>query len=61
LSYHDVSWPVVAAAFTAHAAVALPAKPQLPAVLGIDEVGGPGLLGQVEGRIAAVVVDWHPP
>ena len=35
---HQVSWPVVAEAFTAHAAVVLPAEPQPVTVLGIDEV-----------------------
>jgi len=86
---HDVSWPVAAAAFSAHAAVVLPAQPEPVQVLGIDEVrrgrpkwvwdeatqtwqttvdrwhvgfvdlsGGQGLLGQVEGRTAAVVIDW---
>ncbi|MFI7336294.1 ISL3 family transposase [Micromonospora aurantiaca (nom. illeg.)] len=35
---HGVSWPVVAAAFTAHAAAVLPAEPEPVAVLGIDEV-----------------------
>ena len=86
---HDVSWPVVAAAFTDHAAAVLPTQPQPVAVLGIDEIrrgrpkwafheatgswttlvdrwhigfvdlsGGQGLLGQVEGRTAATVIDW---
>jgi transposase len=86
---HEVSWPVVAAAFTAHAAAVLPAQPDPVEVLGIDEVrrgrprwgwdetagawsslvdrwhvgfvdlaGGQGLLGQVEGRNAQVVIDW---
>ena len=86
---HDVSWPVVAAAFTAHAAAVLPGQPGPVEVLGIDEIrrgrpkwvfdevtqawntsvdrwhvgfcdlsGGQGLLGQVEGRTAQVVIDW---
>jgi transposase len=86
---HDVSWPVVAAAFTAHAQRVLPAQPDPTEVLGIDEIrrgrprwvfdeiaatwatvadrwhvgfvdlaGGQGLLGQVEGRNAQVVMDW---
>jgi transposase len=85
---HHVSWPVVADAFTIHAASVLPAQPDPVQVLGIDEVrrgrprwvlddegrwrtavdrwhvgfvdlsGGQGLLGQVEGRNAHVVVDW---
>ena len=85
---HAVSWPVVAAAFTAHAEAVLPAQPDAVAVLGIDEIrrgrphwvadeaggwkttverwhvgfvdlsGGQGLLGQVEGRTAKVVIDW---
>jgi transposase len=85
----EVSWPVVAAAFIAHAAVVLPAEPDPVQVLGIDEVrrgrpkwvydevsqawqtsvdrwhvgmcdlsGGQGLLAQVEGRNAQVVIDW---
>ncbi|WP_341720516.1 ISL3 family transposase [Micromonospora sp. FIMYZ51] len=86
---HDLSWPVVAAAFASHAAAVLPQQPQPVEVLGIDEIrrgrpkfmldeatggwestvdrwhvgfcdlsGGQGLLGQVEGRTAQVVVDW---
>jgi transposase len=86
---HDVSWPVVAAAFILHAAAVLPAEPDPVRVLGIDEVrrgrpkwvfdevteawqtsvdrwhvgmcdlsGGQGLLAQVEGRNAQVVIDW---
>ena len=85
---HAVSWPVVAAAFAAHAVAVLPAQPDPVAVLGIDEIrrgrphwvadeaggwkatvdrwhvgfvdlsGGQGLLGQVEGRTAQVVIDW---
>jgi transposase len=35
---HGVSWPIVAAAFTAHATAVLPAEPEPVAVLGIDEV-----------------------
>ncbi|WP_449066749.1 transposase family protein, partial [Planomonospora algeriensis] len=35
---HGLSWPVVAAAFTAHALRVLPAEPEPVAVLGIDEV-----------------------
>ncbi|MDP9791685.1 transposase [Catenuloplanes nepalensis] len=34
---HGLSWPVVAAAFTAHAAAVLPAEPDPVEVLGIDE------------------------
>ena len=86
---HQVSWPVVAAAFTAHAAAVLPDQPAPVEVLGVDEVrrgrphwvldeetgawrttvdrwhvgfcdlsGGQGLLGQVEGRTTATVLDW---
>nr|WP_240670145.1 helix-turn-helix domain-containing protein [Actinoplanes solisilvae] len=33
-----MSWPIVAAAFTAHAAKVLPAEPEPVTVLGIDEV-----------------------
>jgi transposase len=86
---HDMSWPVVAAAFTDHAQAVLAGEPEPVQVLGIDEVrrgrprwvlddatgtwrttvdrwhvgfvdlsGGQGLLGQVEGRTAAAVIDW---
>jgi transposase len=86
---HDLSWPVVAAAFTDHARVVLPVQPAPVPVLGIDEIrrgrpkwvfdeatrvwqstvdrwhvgfcdlsAGQGLLGQVEGRNAQVVIDW---
>jgi transposase len=86
---HDLSWPVVAAAFTDHAERVLPAQPDPVRVLGIDEIrrgrpqwtfdeatgawqatvdrwhvgfvdlsAGQGLLGQVEGRNAQVVIDW---
>jgi transposase len=85
----EMSWPVVAAAFTAYATAVLPAEPDPVQILGIDEVrrgrptwvfdevsqawqqaadrwhvgmcdlsGGQGLLGQVEGRTAQVVIDW---
>lgn len=86
---HDLSWPVVAAAFSDHAEQVLPTQPQPVRVLGIDEIrrgrprwvfddaagawqstvdrwhvgfvdlwAGQGLLGQVEGRNAQVVIDW---
>lgn len=86
---HDLSWPVVAAAFTDHAVRVFPAQPDPVRVLGIDEIrrgrpqwtfdeatgewrtrvdrwhvgfvdlsAGQGLLGQVEGRNAQVVIDW---
>jgi transposase len=86
---YDLSWPVVAAAFTEHAEAVLPAQPAPVQVLGIDEIrrgrprwtfdgttqawqsavdrwhvgfvdlsAGQGLLGQVEGRNAQVVIDW---
>jgi transposase len=35
---HGISWPIVQAAFTAHAAAVLPAEPEPVTVLGIDEV-----------------------
>ncbi|MET7747664.1 hypothetical protein [Micromonospora sp. NPDC005367] len=35
---HGISWPVVAAASTAHARAVLPDEPEPVAVLGIDEV-----------------------
>lgn len=86
---HEVSWPVVAAAFAAHAVAVLPVEPAPVEVLGIDEIrrgrpkwvfdevtqtwqstvdrwhvgfcdlsSGQGLLGQVEGRNAEVVIGW---
>src|SRR6266545_1680010 len=86
---HDLSWPVVAAAFTDHAEQVLPTQPVPVPVFGIDEIrrgrpkwtfdevtgawqtavdrwhvgfvdlsAGQGLLGQVEGRNAQVVIDW---
>jgi transposase len=86
---HELSWPVVAAAFTSHAEQVLPVEPDPVDVLGVDEVrrgrprwewdetagawstvvdrwhvgmvdlsGGQGLLGQVEGRNAQVLIDW---
>lgn len=35
---HEVSWPVAAAAFTAHAAAVPPAQPDPVQVLGVDDV-----------------------
>jgi transposase len=59
---HDVSWPVVAAAFTAHAAVVLPAEPGPVEVLGIDETrrGRPKwVFDQVSQTWQTSVDRWH--
>jgi transposase len=59
---HDVSWPVVAAAFTGHAAKVLPAQPEPVEVLGIDEVrrGRPKWAFDEATQAWSTVVDrWH--
>jgi transposase len=59
---HDVSWPVVAAAFTAHAAVVLPAQPAPVEVLGIDEIrrGRPQwVFDEATGAWQSTVDRWH--
>ncbi|MGI5215860.1 ISL3 family transposase [Plantactinospora sp. CA-290183] len=59
---HDVSWPVVAAAFTAHAAAVLPDQPQPVEVLGIDEIrrGRPKwVLDEATGTWQTTVDRWH--
>jgi hypothetical protein len=59
---HDVSWPVVAAAFTDHAERVLPAQPQPVAVLGIDEVrrGRPRWVFDTAAGTWQTAVDrWH--
>jgi transposase len=59
---HGLSWPVVSAAFTAHAAVVLPGKPDPVAVLGIDEIrrGRPQWTWNDEQQCWEVTVDrWH--
>ena len=59
---HGVSWPVVSAAFAAHAAGVLPAEPGPVAVLGIDEIrrGRPQWTWSEELQCWEVTVDrWH--
>lgn len=59
---HDVSWPVVSAAFTAHAAQVLPAQPEPAEVLGIDEIrrGRPKWEFDEAAQSWQTVVDrWH--
>ncbi|GAB3802850.1 ISL3 family transposase [Micromonospora zhanjiangensis] len=59
---HDVSWPVVAAAFAAHAAAVLPVQPQPVEVLGIDEIrrGRPKFVFDEESGAWQSTVDrWH--
>jgi transposase len=59
---HDVSWPVVAAAFTDHARAVLPAQPQPVQVLGIDEIrrGRPRwVLDEDSGVWRSAVDRWH--
>ena len=55
---HEISWPIVQAAFAAAARASLPN--QTPAVehLASTRPGGVGLLGQVWGRTAAAVSAW---
>jgi len=57
-----LSWPVVHAAFTAHAAAVLPAEPKPVTVLGIDEVrrGKPRWsFDEVTASWATTVDRWH--
>jgi transposase len=59
---HDVSWPVVAAAFAAHAVAVLPAQPDPVQVLGIDEVrrGRPKwVFDEATGGWQSTVDRWH--
>jgi transposase len=59
---HDVSWPVVSAAFTAHAATVLPDQPRPVQVLGIDEIrrGRPKWeFDETAGTWQTVVDRWH--
>jgi transposase len=59
---HGVSWPVVAAAFAAHAEQVLPAEPEPVEVLGIDEVrrGRPTWMFDEVNRVWQSTVDrWH--
>jgi hypothetical protein len=58
----EVSWPVVAAAFTAHAAAVLPTEPDPVQVLGIDEVrrGRPKWVFDEVSQAWQTSVDrWH--
>jgi hypothetical protein len=59
---HEVSWPVVAAAFTAHATLVLPVEPDPVEVLGINEVrrGRPKwVFDQVSQAWQTSVDRWH--
>jgi len=59
---HNVSWPVVSAAFTEYAKAVLPAEPQPVRVLGIDEVrrGRPQwIFDEVTGTWQTAVDRWH--
>jgi transposase len=59
---HGISWPVVAAAFVAHAQQVLPAEPDPVTVLGIDEVrrGKPRWsFDEVAGSWTTTVDRWH--
>jgi transposase len=59
---HSVSWPIVAAAFTAHATAVLPSEPEPVAVLGIDEVprGKPHWSWDEQAGSWTVTADrWH--
>jgi transposase len=57
-----ISWPVVAAAFAAHATTVLPAEPEPVSVLGIDEVrrGKPRWsFDEATGSWTTTVDRWH--
>ncbi|MEV0622295.1 transposase family protein [Nonomuraea sp. NPDC050404] len=59
---HRVSWPIVSAAFTAHARRVLPAQPAPVNVLGIDEIrrGRPRwVLEESTGTWTTTVDRWH--
>lgn len=59
---HGLSWPVVAAAFAAHAATVLPVEPDPVAVLGIDETrrGRPVWRRDPDTGLWKITVDrWH--
>ena len=59
---HDLSWPVVAAAFTAHATAVLPDQPDPVEILGIDEIrrGRPHWVLDDATRTWQSTVDrWH--
>jgi len=59
---HDVSWPIVSAAFTEHATTVLPAQPDPVEVLGIDEIrrGRPKWAFDEATQAWTTVVDrWH--
>jgi transposase len=59
---HDVSWPVVAAAFTKHAVAVLPDQPRPVQVLGIDEVRrgrAKWEFDEAAGTWKTVVDRWH--
>ncbi len=59
---HDVSWPIVSAAFTAHAAAVLADQPQPVEVLSIDEVRrgrAKWEFDEAAGTWKTVVDRWH--
>ncbi|WP_219539950.1 ISL3 family transposase [Nonomuraea guangzhouensis] len=59
---HDLSWPIVSAAFTEHAHRVLPAQPEPVTVLGIDEVrrGRPRwVLDEATDTWTTAVDRWH--
>jgi transposase len=59
---HRVSWPVVAAAFTAHATAVLPTEPEPVTVLGIDETrrGNPHWTWDDSAGSWTTIADrWH--
>jgi transposase len=59
---HGISWPIVAAAFTAHASAVLPAEPEPATVLGIDEVrrGKPHWIwDDLAGSWTTTADRWH--
>ncbi|MBT2229417.1 ISL3 family transposase [Nonomuraea sp. NEAU-A123] len=59
---HQVSWPIVCAAFTEHARQVLPVQPEPVSVLGIDEIrrGRPHwVLDEATGTWSTAVDRWH--
>jgi transposase len=58
---HGMSWPIVAAAFTDHAAAVLPQQPDPVTVLGIDEIrrGRPHWVLDEAGQWQTTVDRWH--
>jgi transposase len=59
---HDLSWPVVANAFSTHANAVLPAEPEPVTVLGIDELhrGKPHWIWDAQaGSLTTTADRWH--